>query len=38
MDVGAVNDFLHVISKHLGHEVTHGFTDTNPAAMVFMTL
>jgi hypothetical protein len=38
MDVGVVNDLLHVVSKNLeGHKVTNGFTDTNPASMMFTT-
>jgi hypothetical protein len=39
MNVGAVNDLLHVISKNFeGHKVTNSFTDTNPASTVFTTV
>ncbi len=48
MDVGVVNNLLHVVSKNLeGHKVTNGFTDTkvtngftdtNPVSMMFMTV
>ena len=39
MDVGVVNNLLHVVSKNLeGHKVTNGFTDTNPVATVSTTV